>query len=175
MTGAEVRARLRELDARLAEASRRYTAAREAVRRARITHAADDLAEYYKQVRLDNPDPAEARRLTLHVLHRIERDGLVLIPIDPTRPNVGLRVADLRPREELAAAQRAAGLVQRQRVAFEAQHREALRREAEETQMVQLREALDGNDPSAVRAALSGLPDPKPGNPSAMTTGDLAS
>jgi hypothetical protein len=173
-----------EIEAELARRQEAYGAAKQRLDAARTANrlawqvgrdVAAEVVEYHRAVlhRQREDDPAEARRLTLHVLERVKRDELVLEPVDPHRPAAGLRIVDPSRARELADAERAASEARLARDRFAQVHAEALRRASDQEAMERLRRTLDGDDPVAARAALQRLGREEPGEATALRTTDL--
>jgi len=178
MTPEEATARLEQLEARAAEGQCRYSEALAATRVAQQTGAevAGPLAAYHAEVlhRQRDADGDEARRLTLEVLLRITDDGLLLEPLDPTVPARGLRVVDPGPARALEDASSAADAARVERDTFKAEVKDLLEEADARTRMSRVRDALDGEDPAALRDALAQLPAADPATPaSVLTTDDL--
>lgn len=180
MTVKEARAELARLDARVTETANGYRAAKSAVREAWTTgrDLATELANHHKrrpgQVR--DVGNADARKLTLDLVQRVsECDDLILQPIDPHRPALGLKIVDDRPARALAEAQDDATAARSERDAFAADCRVLLEEAAKRDAVDRVKEALNGKDPDALRDALVGVGVGNDGRATtnALTTADL--
>jgi hypothetical protein len=174
MNATQIRHKLAGLDERLADARERVQHLRAEARAYwKVPDAVlAELGDYHRDVlvRRRAADPAEARRLSRELCERVIRDGLVIEPTDPCRPAAGLRVTDPSRLAAAEAAQTVATEVQRERDELAARHAELLDRDAKRTRMAAIRDALQGDDPDALRAALLDAEDHGPG---ALTTADL--
>jgi hypothetical protein len=151
--------KLAALDEAAEAASERWRVANAAANRAWETgfDALCPLAGYYRDVeaRKREADPNEAQRLTRELFERIERDGLLLMPLNPASPASGVRVDDPRPQVELADATTAVNRTRSDRDAFLRQHGADLKAEQNRERMARVRDALGGDDPDALREALT--------------------
>lgn len=157
---AAVAAELRRLDAAAEEAEAAWREAREGARRRSMRTGQQvlaPLADYYRAVetRRRGEDPGEARRLQREAFELVERDGLLVQPFDATRPGAGFRVHDPRPQAALDAALAEVREARRARDDFAREHQDELAREAGRAEAERIREALRGDDPGAIREALS--------------------
>jgi hypothetical protein len=162
MTPEEATKKLAALTATADDAAARYDEARSAARRSweAALEVMGPLTRYHAAVlhRQRQPDPSEARRLSLELLRRIRQERLQLEPIDPYRPAAGLRIANPKPAQHLIAAEKVATEARRSREEFAIEHAELLAEDANRTTMGRVRDALDADDPARLRAALDGLP-----------------
>lgn len=178
MTAETAKARLAELTAQAEGAAGRYCDALAAVERAWEVgrDLAEPLAQYYADVqyRRRESDAKEARRLTLDLLERVERDGVLLEPLNPARPAMGLRVVDPRFERELAEAQKAANAARVERDRFADEAVALLKEAADREKMARVKTALEAEDPDALRDALAALEGGEDGSGrNVLTTDDL--
>lgn len=117
------------------------------------------LTDYHRGVtyKRRRPDRAEEGRLVRELLAEVQRDGVSLVPVDPTVAAKGLRVLDRREQLAVAKAEAAANEVRRERDRFAAQHADDLAAEESDAEMERIREALAGRDPDALRRELAGV------------------
>ncbi|MEK6276936.1 MAG: hypothetical protein AABM29_02850 [Actinomycetota bacterium] len=149
---------LAKIDRALAETKTRLSRARFAARH-EIETAADvarPLDQYGHAVAVKRraPDPEEARRLTLELLERVETEGL-LLEVARSHGRGLLFARDPRVQVELADAERAKTEIVNRRRDFLTEHGDALKAEADASDMREMRDALASDDPARVREALA--------------------
>lgn len=169
----EVREELERLNTEVAKAKVRYNAAGAAAVTGGwepMLRATKALGDYHRAVHTKQrtADADLERDLTLHLVQKVERDGLVLAPLDPMRPAAGLRIIDPSLAEEVHAAREAVQAATRERDAYAREHAELLKRAEARRAMQELRESLLGDDPGdfarAVQDANRRLPAERPEN-----------
>jgi hypothetical protein len=120
-------------------------------------------------------DRVAQRKATLQTINRILDDGLVLEPGDMQLVGgMGLRLVDPTLEREYEEAQRQAVVAAAARDRFAGTHKALLEQAQAAAAVARLRDALDGDDPYAVRDALAALPPEPPASPkNTLTTADL--
>lgn len=88
----------------------------------------------------------------------------------PARPAAGVRFVDPRIGEQLDEAEADANRAQLARDSFAAEHRHLIEAQEGREQMQRIKDALDGENPAALQAALRGIEKRGPGP---LTTHDL--
>jgi len=175
-TATEAKTELDRLDALVEKTHDEYVKATGEVRRAwkPSRDVAASLAEHYKPLRgQGDADKDTARKLTVDVLRRIEKDDLLLEPLDPLRPAAGLKIVDPRPYRAQQEAHDAATAARNERDSFAVECRALLETAAARDAVDRVKDALDGEDPDVLREALAGVGVGDPTEPTALTTKDL--
>lgn len=150
--------KLAALEERAADARRRYSKALDTFRRGDQCEAARDvltpLFEYARGVeaRAREASADELRQLTANACERIIEDGLVFHVPQPGQ----VTIADPSLEAEVDAARDAQTEATNERDRFAAETGEEREAERKKAEADAIRDALTGDDPDAIRAALSG-------------------
>jgi len=156
----DLRAALESLDARVASAERRAKEVRLAARSPE--DAGRDLlaplTNYHRAVtyKRRRPNRLEESRLVSELLADVQRDGVSLVPVDPTVAAKGVRVLDRREQLEVAKAEAAAREVRQERDKFAAEHAAELHAETDAEEFARIREAWESGDAGRLRSELQG-------------------
>jgi len=156
----DLRAALESLDTKVRAAERHAKEVRLAARSPE--DAGRDLlaplTDYHRAVtyKRRRPDRAEESRLVRELLAEVQREGVSLVPADPTVAAKGLRVLDRRHQLEAARVQDAANAVRAERDRFAAEHASALEDERRDEEFARVREAWESGDASRLRSELQG-------------------
>lgn len=158
-TSSKATERLAELDRAVEAAASRWDGARQAAARdpwTRVRDVLQPLRDYSEGVRYRkrDADADEEERLVAELLARVEAEGLTLRPMAAGNPGV-LEVHDPKPDHEAAEAHQELRAAKSERDAFAREHADEIEAEANRAEMERLRDALAGDDPEAVRAALA--------------------
>jgi hypothetical protein len=149
--------RLADLDAQAEAANQRYREALRAVEQQdpfqTTTDALSEVIDYHRDVEAQrrDADPDELRRLSAEACERIKERGLVF-----EIPGTGnIRLTDPSYDEALEAALAEWNCARADREVFAMESSVERKAEADRAMMDRVREALDGNDPDALREALN--------------------
>jgi hypothetical protein len=173
------KARLNELTALVNDAVATYAVARD---RAADPHAdaervSHDLIAYHAavQFRQRQPDADEGYRLSVELLKSIEDEGLILVPVDPRRSSAGFKLVNPTLEPAVAATEVRARAAAQERDAFARANAALLNEHDERQKLKRVRDALDGDDPTAFRDALAGVgAATRDMSTNSLTTDDLA-
>lgn len=142
-----------ELQAALKDANRRFAAAKQAVKDEWKLTAALLAPLWDRRYKPRAMPPTFLRKFADELLATIKERNLAF---DLSSAERSLTIIGPAAREELSEAEEAL-LVARQRLrAFESEHADELRAEADAAEAAGIRDALAGDDPAAIRDALSG-------------------
>ncbi len=155
----DLRAALESLDAKVTAAERK---AKEARLKARSPEDAGrdllaSLTDYHRGItyRKRSPDRAAEARLVSELLAEVQRDGVSLVPVDPTVAAKGVRVLDRRDQLEVTRVQNAAHEVRQERDKFAAEHAAELHAETDAEEFARIREAWESGDASRLRSEVT--------------------
>lgn len=150
--------RLAEMEEAVAEASKRYESAKSrAVNEWGVTaEACSALAEYRDDVSFKRraADPEVQAALTRDLFAEVERRGLVLEAAGGGRGMLIVRDPSIVPESEAArlALNKAKGELDR----YRRERAEEIEAERKAREAAAIREAIEGDDPDAIRAAIAG-------------------
>lgn len=144
---------LADLRAELKAANKRRAAAKQAVKDEWKLNQALLAPLWDRRYKPQTLTPTFLRRFTDELLAQVKERGLVF---DLSSAARSVTVIDPAAREELKEADEALLVAQQRLRAFESEHADALRAESNAAEAAGIREALAGDDPDAIRAALTG-------------------
>jgi hypothetical protein len=176
-TPAQVRSRLAELEESAQVAAVNSRRALESLGTAHSSgHALlKPLCVYERGVRTRQPkfvnDDETRRQLTADLVEAILAGGFIAVPVDDGAPAAGVRFVDTEPARLYEELRITAAEARAEARAFAAEHAQALRQDNEKLAAKRVRDALKGDDPLEIAAAIKGLPAVPDEN--TLTTADL--
>lgn len=135
------------------DANRRVTEAKQAAKDEWKLNAALLAPLWDRRYKPKALTPGFLRKFSDDLLKEIKERNLAF---DLSTADRSLVLVDLSVREELAEAEDAFRIASQRLRAFESEHADALRAEADAAEAADIRDALAGDDPDAIRQALAG-------------------
>lgn len=137
----------------------------------------EKLCDYERGVRTRKPgakyvNSEETRRkLTAAIVEAVTKGHFIAVPVDDGAPAAGVRFVDPRPSALYESLRIEAANTRADARAFAAEHAQTLREEDERQAARRVKQALKGDDPVEIAAAIKGLPAVPDEN--TLTTADL--
>jgi hypothetical protein len=135
------------------------------------------LCDYERGVRTRKPGAKYVnsedtrRQLTEAIVEAVVAGGFIAVPVDDGAPAAGVRFVDPRPSALYESLRIEAANTRADARAFAAEHAQTLREEDERQAARRVKQALKGDDPVEIAAAIKGLPAVPDEN--TLTTADL--
>lgn len=122
----------------------------------------EKLCRYERGVRTRQPkfvnDDETRRQLTADLVEAILAGGFIAVPVDDGAPAAGVRFVDTEPSRLYEELRITAADARADARSFAAEHAETLRKEETRQAARRVKQALKGDDPVEIAAAIKGLP-----------------
>jgi hypothetical protein len=176
-TPAQIRERLAELEEIAQAAAVNAKRALDSIGRAHVSgHALlSEICHYERGIRTRQPKFVNSddtrRQLTADLVEAVIAGGFIAVPVDDGAPAAGVRFVDTEPARLYEELRITAAATRADARSFAAEHAEALRKEEAKEAARRVKQALKGDDPVEIAAAIKGLPAVPDEN--TLTTADL--